>query len=38
MIRTISKHLLRFVLLLVAASLIIFTLLRAVPGLSLIHI
>ncbi|OHO31505.1 ABC transporter permease [Corynebacterium sp. HMSC034B08] len=32
MIRTISKHLLRFVLLLVAASLIIFTLLRAVPG------
>mgnify|MGYP002713601751 FL=1 len=32
MIRTITKHLLRFVLLLVAASLIIFALLRAVPG------
>ena len=32
MIRTITKHLLRFALLLVAASLIIFALLRAVPG------
>lgn len=32
MIRTIGKHLLRFVLLLFAASLIIFALLRAVPG------
>lgn len=32
MIRTIGKHLLRFVLLLAAASIIIFALLRAVPG------
>ena len=32
MIRTIGRHLLRFALLLFAASLIIFTLLRAVPG------
>ncbi|WJY98097.1 ABC transporter permease [Corynebacterium fournieri] len=32
MIRTIGKHLLRFVLLLAAASVIIFALLRAVPG------
>ena len=32
MIRTIGKHILRFVLLLAAASVVIFTLLRAVPG------
>ena len=32
MIRTVAKHLLRFVLLLAAASVIIFVLLRAVPG------
>ena len=32
MIRTVVKHLLRFVLLLAAASVIIFVLLRAVPG------
>lgn len=32
MIRTVAKHLLRFVLLLTAASVIIFVLLRAVPG------
>ena len=32
MIRTVVKHLLRFVLLLTAASVIIFVLLRAVPG------
>jgi len=32
MIRTAAKHILRFVLLLAAASVVIFTLLRAVPG------
>ena len=32
MIRTLAKHILRFVLLLAAASVVIFTLLRAVPG------
>ena len=32
MIRTIGKHILRFVLLLAAASVVIFTLLRSVPG------
>ena len=32
MIRTMAKHILRFVLLLAAASVVIFTLLRAVPG------
>ena len=32
MIRTLGKHILRFVLLLAAASVVIFTLLRAVPG------
>ena len=32
MIRTAAKHILRFVLLLAAASVVIFALLRAVPG------